>query len=272
MPLQLELNDRKEVTLITNSSASQSPGEHWLRGDEQSLWISTEQVPAFNCVAIDMNGWTAKPSGAVVAEISNELNGNVFDLSNRFWKLMESKAPEYAKAIKNDTVVSLEYEDRYLKSPWTVVLLAGILKALNPVPEGSVTIRTLEGDSYRHGIRSWHDWNQPDDQRIVSSTFIRALLKVAQVTVDLRGEARDLAHRRVLVITLGSGQTIKCSFDQGMGYWELRTSRQSLKSFDFSLGHEPQINQLLELFKNVRMENIGGWSTNISLYEDRMKN
>lgn len=268
MPLQFEFEQGDPVTLITNSDSSQSPGERWLQGDDQSLWVYTQQESTFETEPLDVTGWSLQPSGAVVIELTSELNGDVSALPAKFWKLLEDKAPNYAKAIQSDRIVSLHYEDRYLKSPWTVVLLASVLKALEPDPETKVSVLTLTGDGQRDSRMAKHDWHDANTQQVASAVFLRAVLKVEKVAVDVQIDKRELTHRRVLSIGLASGRTIKCAFDQGMGYWDLKTFSRKLRSFDFDSGVEPQIHKMVKLQQDGRLVNIGGWPTDIAIYED----
>jgi hypothetical protein len=53
-----------------------------------------------------------------------------------------------------------------------------------------------------------------------------------------------------------------------MGYWEMKAFRHDLKWFDFELGYETQVNRMLELQRDGRLVNSGGWPTDISIYED----
>jgi DEAD/DEAH box helicase domain-containing protein len=268
MPLQFEVKNGNPVTLITNGTNSQSPGEDWLRGDDQSLWVYTQQEPIFSGDPVDMLGWSSQPSGAAVVELTTELNGAVNGFAERFWQLLEAKAPSYAEAIKQDAVVSLHYEDRYLKSPWAVVLLANILKAVRPTADTKVSVITMPGDGRRESRVAWDDWTDPKTHQVVSGTFLRATLKAGQVDFQVHANRRDLTHRRVLSIGLASGRKIKLAFDQGMGYWDMKASRHDLKMFDFELGFEPQVHRMLELQQDGGLVNTGGWPTDISIYED----
>lgn len=268
MPLQFEFSSGDPVTLVTNSTTSQSPGQQWLRGDDRSLWVYTQQEQKFVAEKVDLSGWSPQPNGAVVLELTSELNGPARDLPRTFWKLLERRAPHYTEAIQDESVVSLHYEDRYLKSPWAVVLLANVLQTIAPTAKTRVSVATLAGNDRRESRMAWNDWQDARTQRVVSGTFLRAVLKVQQVEVDVQTDRRELSHRRVLSIGLASGRTIKCVFDQGMGYWEMETSHRNLRQFDFDQEFEPQIHKMLELQQYGRLVNTGSWPTDIAIYED----
>lgn len=271
MPLQFEIEDEGLVTLITDSTSSQIPGADWLRGDDQSLWVCTKQEPAFSYNLLDASRWSVTPSGAAVVELTSELNGPVNILADKFWRLIEIKAPHYTEAMKNDEIVSIHYEDRYLKSPWSVVLLSNILKALPLEPDTLVSVVTMTGDGRRDSRVAWNDWQEAKTHQVVSGTFLRASLNVSHVEFKVHADKRELTHRRVLNIELASGRTLKCAFDQGMGYWELKAFRRDLKWFDFELGYEAQLNKMFEIQEQGRLVNIGGWPTDISFYEDSLR-
>lgn len=103
---------------------------------------------------------------------------------------------------------------------------------------------------------------------MVSGALLRATLNVDKVDFKIHENRRDLTHRRVLSVGLASGRSIKFAFDQGMGYWDMKSFRHDLKWFDFDLGLEAQVNRMLELQKDGRLINAGDWPTDISIYED----
>ncbi|PTB96449.1 helicase, partial [Marinobacter sp. Z-F4-2] len=179
----------------------------------------------------------------------------------------KQRAPSYAEAIEQDEVVELQYEDRYLKSPWAVAMLANILKSVKLDDEASLSVVTMPGDGRRQSRMAWDDWANEETQRVVSGTFLRATLGAKQVDFQVSHNRQELTHRRVLSIGLASGRTIKLAFDQGMGYWGLKSFRHDLKYFDFELGLENQLKRMLELEKDGRLVNSGGWPTDISIYE-----
>lgn len=265
-PLQFEIDDGAVVTLLTNSQNANSPGEQWLQGDDQSLWVYSSQLQGFAGSNLETSGWSSTPSGAAVIELTTDLNGAANDLASRFWKLLEAKAPVHAKTLGEDSIRSVTYEDRYLKSPWAVVLLANFLKALGVSTETEVFVKTMAGNTSRPGWMAWHDWQNSENQRVVSRGFIRALLKVDKVNFQIVTDRRQLSHRRVMTIELASGRTLKCVFDQGMGYWEMKSYIHDLKKFDFELDAESQVRHLWKLQQDGQLVNMGGWPTDISVY------
>lgn len=268
MPLQFELEKDELVTLITNSASAQSPGENWLSGVDQALWVYSHQEPVFSASTLDIAGWSAQPSGAAVVELTTELNGSIQDLARNFWCVLKQKAPSFAEAIYQEKIVSLKYEDRYLKSPWAVVMLANVLKSVEIGNETSLSVITMPGDGRRDSRMAWDDWVNAETQRVVSGAFLRAVLGAKQVDFQVSNDRRELTHRRVLSVGLASGRTIKLAFDQGMGYWEMKSFRHDLKYFNFDLDLEAQVKRMLELDRDGRLVNAGGWATDIAIYED----
>ena len=214
-----------------------------------------------------MSGWSEQPSGAAVLELTTELNGSIQDLSRNFWNLLKQRAPSYAEAIEQQEIVSLQYEDRYLKSPWAVVMLGNVLKSFNFGEETSLSVITMPGDGRRESRMAWDNWTDAETQRVVSGAFLRATLGAKQVDFQVNDDRRELTHRRVLSIGLASGRTIKLAFDQGMGYWGMKSFRPDLKFFEFELGLEKQVNRMLDLNKDGRLVNSGGWATDIAIYD-----
>jgi hypothetical protein len=84
--------------------------------------------------------------------------------------------------------------------------------------------------------------------------------------IDIKSVLNDVSHRRMLTLTLASGRTVKCSFDQGMGYWNAHVPNPQDRKFDFYGSENEQLQGLIDAWSNVRVTHSGNWPTHIILY------
>lgn len=266
MPLQL-VTDKGEVqTLLTTSSSSQAPGQEWMKSDEGSLWAYTSEQPNFELLNIDTSEWEVRAEGAKVIEITNELNGAVMSLGKRFRSLLEQKAPDFGALLAKEEVISLTYEDRYLRSPWAILLLVGFLGEFKGDGLKSVTINTVAAQGSGSPFHLWHDWPKSVDMEKALKTWLKPALGVTP-DVSVFNNLKDLTHRRVLTVGLASGRAVKFSFDQGMGYWKVKPTEAKLTKFNFFQSSEDQARQMLASWQRLKLINAGNWATDISIYE-----
>ncbi len=265
-PIQLALNDGRVATLLTNSSDAVVPGAGWLIAQDASVWVSTESLPAWNLEDVNADDWLASNDSDKVIEVTKELNGDVQTLANRFKRLLSEKAPSFLDRLERESIVSISYEDRYLRSPWNVLLLAGFMQLLRSEQLNKVVVTTVASQSKYDGEWLWDNWNNVDDMVSAVKQWLSAALGV-EPEVSIHNSLMEVSHRRVLTLELESGSSLKLAFDQGMGYWQCTSLAHGLKKFNFSQDSEGQAKQMLERWKGVKMLNGGDWPTDIAFYE-----
>ncbi|NKI18613.1 hypothetical protein HCU74_14445 [Spongiibacter sp. KMU-166] len=274
-PVQVGYRDGSSKTLLGDNLIAACPGSHFLASDEQSMWVTTDQFSGYRFQKIDAAQWQAQRNGAEVVEVHTELNGAARKMSSRFISLLEQKAPSFFKAVRDEKVSRLVYEDRYLKSPSSVIILAGMLRGFSLDENCAVEILTARATSDRIGRFNWHDWLDEEDQRVVTQAFLKLSLKDAEesgpkIQVSVADSVKELTHRRVLTLELTSGEKYTLAFDQGVGYWTTK-SEYRYREFDFTDDPKAQITRMLEIGAACDVVNSGDWSTDITIYrsEDR---
>lgn len=265
-PVQITTQDGRRVTLLTDSLQSVIPDENWLKAQDASAWVTSEELPAWQLFPINTNDWLGDYKRATVIEVTRELNVPVKALSKEFKLLLTKKAPEINSRLQSEKVISIIYEDRYLRSPWTVMLLAGFMQVIPCDAVKSVTVNVVAATDRNQGARLWDNWKNPHDMEKVLGHWLSAVLNVEPV-ININGSLSGVSHRRVLTLTLESGTQLKLAFDQGMGYWQCHSMAYGLKRFDFTQSVEGQVRQMLESWKHVSLLNSGEWPTDIAIYE-----
>lgn len=127
--------------------------------------------------------------------ITEELNGPVSSVSDRISKLFESYAKEFSDLLKTDQVRSIVYSDRYLKSPWSAVLLSGFIELLSGDELESVEIRTLRPkvNAAYPSREIKHDWIRDSDLTNCIEMLFSGAFGITP-TVQLFDKTYDLQH------------------------------------------------------------------------------
>jgi hypothetical protein len=74
----------------------------------------------------------------VEVEILNQCNGGLNQFASKFWqRITEQHKPLQQHINAGDELVSIHYSDRYLYSPWTVLLIAELINGLKQLLKNS---------------------------------------------------------------------------------------------------------------------------------------
>ncbi|HEJ1890211.1 DEAD/DEAH box helicase [Pseudomonas aeruginosa] len=251
-------------SLLCNDPAPVMPGAQWLEGNGSAVWVSTQQLPGLEGKAIDTSGWRRQEQDARVIQVTTELNGPVRDLGKRLQALIGKQAPEVAELLANDRAVSLSYSDRYLKSPWSLMLLSGFLDIFKNPELKNLSIQTLAASPGQMSSLTSHDWLDAADQEAVLSLWLGSQFSL-EPKIDIKEHARDLQHSREISVIWASGKRCKIFLDQGMGYWRGRMPQRDQMGFDFYSECKGQAMQMLAKYKDASMVSGGEWPTCISV-------
>ena len=161
VPLVMQLSsDNDTHTLFCTDNNSLIPGEQWLQSSSSAIWASSKKIQSLPVSKIDMQSWSRVDSGTSVIKFTEELNGSVRDLSKRLESLLKQQAIGFYELLQSDQVESIVYSDRYMKSPWSAILLSGFIEALSGDGLQEIIIHTLQPNSNRSSYLAFHDWQQ----------------------------------------------------------------------------------------------------------------
>ncbi|WP_417228299.1 DEAD/DEAH box helicase [Amphritea sp.] len=265
-PVQIITKEGGTVTLLTDFEQVITPGRDWLQAQDVGIWVTTQSLLAWGIDSINTDDWLGTYAKATVIEVTKELNGSITDLSKRFRDMLAEKAPAFMAKLQSGKVVAIRYEDRYLRSPWSVMLLANFMQMIPNDGVKSVVVETVAAPVGCAGKFLWDNWNNYQDMEEVLKEWLLAVINT-QPVINTHNSLAEVSHRRVLTLELESGTQLKLAFDQGMGYWQCTSDVYGLKRFDFSRPIFEQVKQMLNSMKNIRMLNGGEWPTDIALYE-----
>ena len=79
------------------------------------------------------------------------------------------------KLLSTDKAISLEYSDRYLKSPWTLMILSGFLGVFKNTSLENVSVLTMAVNSYQRGDSRmiFNDWVRESDQKFLIEFWLK---------------------------------------------------------------------------------------------------
>jgi DEAD/DEAH box helicase domain-containing protein len=269
MPLLAQVYDANSVqSLFSTDGTTTLPGERWFDPKPTAVFATTKNMPKLVTQSIDTTGWNTVESGAKVLEITSELNGRASVLRSRLQKLLAEQVPEFQQLLDQDQALSINYSDRYLKSPWSVMLLSGFLALFDTEQLDSLNIEVLEpaSQSNRSSFFIYHDWRDEEALRCILSKWLSDLLGV-EPDIKVHRIPRDMQHGRVITIDWASGLQSKIILDQGMGYWTPQFPYRDQRNFDFYQNYDLQFDQMREKYEMANMVARAEWPTYITVLQ-----
>jgi len=199
--------------------------------------------------------------------ISNEFNGKIQQFGVAFWKRIENEIADKNLPINlNFTVSKVSYTDRYLATPFTVILLNEVLKAIpfNLDLNCNLEVFTKTPDSQNYGVNLNHNWRQGEENS--KSLIIEKLLESKFKNIKIRQlkNNKDIAHSRVLKFYFENGDCLSIRLDQGLGYWQLDGWSSDFQ-FPFYGNIQDQLDVIKSVIKNDSLKNYQSQPTYIYL-------
>lgn len=250
-------------SLYSNMNNVGVPGADWLQGHADVVWATSKLMPAIAGNSIDCSGWSQTPQGARIVEVTSQLDGPVNTLKKRIAALIDDQMPELASLLANDQAVSVSYSDRYLKSPWSLMLLSSFLDLFRNDQLQSLAVQTLAPSGSQPSYLLSHDWMRIDDQEVILELWLKSQFDIAP-NISVMNSPRDLLHCRVITVNWMSGKISKILLDQGMGYWRGRMPYRDQMGFDFNASPHEQALQMVEKLSSAQMQQSGEWPTYVS--------
>ena len=219
------INLDKTITLLNKEDFSLYPGSDWLVGDKSSCWMTTDNRLTSEVEAIELPTVESYVTAQQYIKLDREM---FYGPLKRFSQLIEDLLKEQANGvlqqIEKEGVKSVTYNDRYFASPWYLLLLTEVLKAVG-VKEGleTITINTcaLRNPSEKWSISITENWSNNQILVDVSEEWLnRVYAPKVETVVNIYDQKRALEHYRELSIVTYEGNVFRILFDQGMGFWK----------------------------------------------------
>tara|TARA_Y100000588_G_C13876149_1_gene762447 strand:+ start:67 stop:570 length:504 start_codon:yes stop_codon:yes gene_type:complete len=151
-----------------------------------------------------------------------------------------------------ETIQSVRYEDRYIRSPIIMGIIYKVLETLlsdhakGPNTNLHVITSMRSQSDYRNPTFIYHNWTNARVHEQVLEYVFRPLCD--QVSTETKQQS-SLSHGRELTIKWSSGATSVIRLDQGLGF--LRS--QQTKHFDFRASSVEQAEEIRDLQVHVNV-------------------
>lgn len=247
-------------TVATKDLKSCIPGSGWHKTD--NLVVGSLVYPEVNLLEVNLVTESSKKDGSLVdIQISNELNGSLESFGKDFWLFAEEKVEGLNTLLKSSTVNSINYTDRYLQSPASIILLTELLKPLSKIisNDAQVSIKTLFKYKDRSGYRLFHDWSEQEKFETFSCSWLKRKLNCV-INLDVAQRNSDISHHRKLEVKFNTGEILQARFDQGVGYWSIRGSDIG---FDFTDDIQYLLADTDDKLKFAKVQNSEEWPTDV---------
>lgn len=256
-------NENDVITLYTSQDNVRIPGSRWMKSEEPSTWITSLNVPRINTkpLEVEIVGDGYNENGLL--SITSEFNGPLNELSSKFKKILVSTNSTIETLLRTEQILKIHYSDRYLRSPWNILLFTEIVRVFAPNSIQNIIIETTKNDRSYNPYLIFHDWEQASKIKDVSEKWIKERTG-KEVSVFVESTQNKIPHSRVMSINWSSGITTKLIFDQGVGSWKCSSRNRYANKFDFG-SVESQIKQLKEKYAELELYRFEQWATYLTI-------
>lgn len=227
---QLHLTDRI-VTVVSPDMNSRIPNEEWL--NTNAIVGVSETYKLLNEKVITLPTLVEKDQSSIVGlDLLDQLNVDLCSFGLKFWNLVAESTSEFGEICQNETIKSIEYSDRYIKSASNMLLIVSWLKGLEEQVSslGRVKVKTIISDDETKDLPMYlhHDYHNANQFERVFEKLLTDNLDLSKKEIDLMiyDNSKALYHKRNLTITFESGTIFDIQLDQGLGYWRLYESHK----------------------------------------------
>ncbi|MCA9130737.1 MAG: hypothetical protein KDB22_26810, partial [Planctomycetales bacterium] len=183
-----------------------------------------------------------RPEDCTRVLVDTELDGDILSAGAAFWRFLESQSGWLKACLDQGPPTSIEYSDRYVRSPLSVRVLFELIKrfASTSSDRTELKINTTASPQLQTGHALHHDWRDDGTQKAVLQDLFKAYF---HVSVKVYARPHELSHSRFLSIRWTNGFHVEINLDQGVGFYRTK----AFKGFDFSLPPESQAQRLAAL-------------------------
>ena len=252
-------SSRSVMTIGSSELASNIPNKHFWHAPNQVLLRSTDQPSITKFVEVDTDLLRDSPiPGDKEVEIKHELDGAVSQFGANFWNFLKDHSDQIIKKLSDDDeLVRLVYSDRYLYSPWSVMLIAEVLGNLKDVlrTKWKVKESLIATGNKTEDVRTisrgfFSNWNNQQKRLEVTRAYLKKFnISASPAALD----NSSLPHGRILKLKWASGEVTTIRLDQGVGYWHyVKVGR--LGFLDHRDSAEKQTSEMVSAIRYLHVE------------------
>ena len=257
---------RAHVVWAATGESAPEMNEAWGQPPEDSVFVyavANESMPKIATVPVSIEELRPQPAGTLAQiNIHTELNGRVDGFGSRFWTLiLDGCSALNDDFAKRRPLARVSYADRYVTTPWALLLLREIL--LDLVHEGRagpgtalhLLTQDLREDRRPRGAEMLV--NDPFMDEATRKAVFQHALRTGRGGLGWEGqvelETGPAPHFRELRLDWKDGTAWSLKLDQGVGYWRCRPAGR-LGRFEST---EEQLAKLNEITKRCRVTSQG---------------
>jgi len=264
---QILWNDNQLTFASSNNSSTILDNDSLI--DPENILIYSKNYPAIP-VTHYLDEKRLRPentNGDIEIEVFEQCNGPLKQFGNRFWKqLIDQNKALQKHFVDGDEITSISYSDRFLYSPWTVILVAELIDGLRQSlghawSKPSISILSapkIDKDAYqKRGLLA--DWFEDFMRVQVIESYFSAMDETCKVSVS-----PEIQHGRFMQISWQNGKTTIIRLDQGVGYWGCADKPPY---FDNTATSQKQVDDMLYLLNRINVKNYKSFPTQIFIKE-----
>lgn len=238
--------------------------------EEQVVYARIEDaLPQIRTEAISIEQIRPRPDETVaILPIRKELDGRLEGFGSRFWSHVQDHCRQFKEQFEQGTPLArVTYSDRYIVTPWTLLLLREVLFDLvREKRAGTETVLRLFTRDLQHDLRSYgsaqsinKQWQNDSARKAFSTHAFRTGRGQLRWKGPFEFETGPAPHFRELKLEWEDGVVWSLKLDQGVGFWRCRPSA----GFPFEETPQEQLKAINELSKRCRAVSLGTHPTYI---------
>ena len=232
-------------------------------------------LPRVQADAISIDELRPQPDRTVaILPVQREFDGRLEGFGSRFWAKVGGHCHSLKEQFEQGGVLTrVSYRDRYLATPWSLLLLREALLQL--VREGwadsgtAFHLLTRELRRDRRPNRDERSINDPWRDNAARRAFFEQAVDMGRRRIRWKGpfkfESGSAPHFRELRIEWSDGSLWTLKLDQGFGYWRCRP----FAVFPFEENSREQVRAVDEIIKTRKIVAVGCYPTYIYVAKER---
>ena len=231
------------------------------------------KLPPLTREPVPVDELRPQSDGSVILPVRKELNGRIEGFGSRFWNHVHDHCgPLKDQFEKEDPLTRVKYCDRYLATPWALLLLREVLMRLVHVGQANsgtaLQLFTREIRSHYRPSRISQSINDQWQDDRARRSFIEQAIDTGRGRLRWKGpfqfEAGNAPHFRELRLEWGRDRVWTLKLDQGFGYWKHRP----YANFPFDNSPREQVRSMNTAIKNGKVVALGSHPTFVYIAQE----